>query len=152
MKITAGNVIRIYICSLIYIYRFIEEFYNDNELSPVFDWQPKNKRRADILKILLKPMSDTTTFQVPPQNISHNISHNVCFLIDTSSLESPNDWKCNDMGAWKNNKVHREYLSLLSNGDVVTVNKDEGTYTLKRVYYADKLSKDLTKIASSLLG
>lgn len=148
MKKTAGNVIRIYIYSLIFIYRFIGEFYNDNELSPVFDWQPKNKRPADILKILLKPMSDTTTCKVPP----HNISHNVCFLIDTSSLESPNDWKCDDMGAWKNNKVHREYLSLLSDGDVVTVNKDEATYTLKRVYYVNKSSTDLTKIASSLLG
>ena len=82
----------------------------------------------------------------------HNISHNVSFLLDTSGLESKNDWKCDDMGAWKNNKVQRIQLDIEPGGDVIPVDNSHEGYTLKRVYYKNKSSPDLRKIVSFLPG
>ena len=114
----------------------------------MFDWQPMDKTPAEILKILLKPTADIRTCKAPPNNISHN----VCFLLDTSYLESQNDWKCDDMGAWTNNGVKRIQLALRTDGDIVPVDSPFEGYTLKRVYYKNKSSPDLKKVVSSLQG
>jgi hypothetical protein len=105
-----------------------------------------NKTPSEILKILLKPTADNTTCKVPP----HNISHNVSFLLDRSGLESMNDWKCDDMGAWKNNRVRG--IQLRANGDVVPVDNSNEGYTLKRTYFKNKSSPDLKKVVSFLPG
>ena len=128
--------------------RNIGEFYNGNTSLPVFDWKPMNKTTSEIMKILLRPIAENVTCTVPP----HNISHNVSFLLDTSGLESKNDWKCDDMGAWKNNKVQRIQLDIEPGGDVIPVDNSHEGYTLKRVYYKDKSSPDLRKIISFLPG
>lgn len=114
----------------------------------MFDWQPVNKTPAEILKILLKPTSDIRTCKVPPNSISHN----VCFLLNSSGLESQNDWKCDDMGSWTNNGVKRIQLALRPDGDVVPVDNACEGYTLKRVYYKNKSSPDLKKVVSFLQG
>lgn len=128
--------------------RNIREFYNGNTSLPVFDWKPMNKTTSEIMKILLRPIAENVTCKVPP----HNISHNVSFLLDTSGLESKNDWKSDDMGAWKNNKVQRIQLDIEPDGDVIPVDNSHEGYTLKRVYYKNKSSPDLRKIVSFLLG
>lgn len=135
---------KISIIILISLRRNIGEFYNGNTSLPVFDWKPMNKTTSEILKILLRPIADNVTCKVPP----HNISHNVSFLLDTSGLESKNDWKCDDMGAWKNNKVQRIHLDLEPDRHVVPVDNTHEGYTLKRIYY----NLDLRKIVSFLPG
>ena len=106
------------------------------------------KSPSDILSILLKPIAENTTCTVPP----HNISHNVSFLLDTSGLESKNDWKCDDMGSWKNNGVQRIQLALRPDGDIVPVDNPNEGYTLKRTYFKNNSSPDLRKIVSFLPG
>ena len=128
--------------------RNIGEFYNGNTSLPVFDWKPMNKTTSEIMKILLRPIAENVTCKVMP----HKISHNVSFLLDTSGLESKNDWKCDDMGAWKNNKVQRIQLDIEPGGDVFPVDNSHEGYTLKRVYYKNKSSPDLRKIVSFLPG
>lgn len=120
---------------------------------PVYDWSPKNKTPAEILKILLKPPEDNTTCKAVPTNISHN----VCFLLDASNLESQRDWKCDDMGSWKNNKVQRVDLALTPEGIVVPANdyvveEDFQVYKFKRIYYKNNSSPDLKKVVSFLEG
>ena len=130
---------------MFFLYRNNGELYDGNENLPVYDWSPKNKTSAGILDILLKPSHDDFTCKAVP----HNISHNVCFLVDTSVLDSPNDWKCDDMGAWRNNRVQREVLTQ----QVVEVDDEcEKSYQLKRIYYVNNSSKDVTKIVSCLEG
>ena len=63
-----------------------------------------------------------------------------------------NDWKCDDMGAWKNNGVQRIQLALRPNGDVVPVDNSNEGYTLKRTYFKNKSSPDLKKVVSFLPG
>ena len=106
-----------------------------------------NKTPPEILKILLKPMAGNTTCKIPPRNISHNVS----FLLDTD-LESINDWKCDEMGAWKNNGVQRIQLALGPDGEVVPADNLDNGYTLKRTYFKNKSSPDLKKVVSFLPG
>ena len=120
---------------------------------PVYDWSPKNKTPGEILKILLKPPEDNTTCKAVPTNISHN----VCFLLDASNLESQSDWKCDDMGSWKNNGVQRVELVLTPEQDVLpasvcVVEDDFQVHKLKRIYYKNNSSPDLKKIVSFLEG
>ena len=86
-----------------------------------------------------------------------NISHNVCFLLDASNLKSQSDWKCDDMGSWKNNGVQRAELVLTPEQDVLpasvcVVEDDFQVHKLKRIYYKNNSSPDLKKIVSFLEG
>ena len=119
---------------------------------PVFDWTSKAKTPIEVLEILLKPPEHLTTCRTAPNNVSHN----VCFLVNVASLKSRNDWKSDDMGAWKNNGV-QYYQFGVKDGSVFPVASslcEDGTslYTVKRVYYKNKSSPDLRKIVSILEG
>ena len=93
-------------------------------------------------------MADNRTCKIAPRNISPNVS----FLLDTTGLESINDWKCDDMGAWKNNGVQRIQLALRPDGEVVPADNLDMGYTLKRTYFKNKSSPDLKKVVSFLPG
>ncbi|CAB4017313.1 Mitogen-activated kinase kinase kinase A [Paramuricea clavata] len=122
--------------------------YNDDANTPVYEWATKVKSVDKVLPILLmEPTFATTCTRVPTA-----ISDDVCFLIDTSKLSSHTDWKCDDMGAWKNNGVQRHKLrtpisdeDLLEN-EHVTINE----HTVKRIYFKNNSSPDLRKYVTFL--
>ena len=101
------------------------------------------------VKALLKPHPPERMCQEIPTNISCNVS----FIVDMSSCKSWDDWKSDDMGAWKNNgvkKTERFYqtgiIKQVLQGEVV----DATMYTLVRVYYKNKTLPDLRKFVSYL--
>ena len=91
-----------------------------------------------------------------------NVAHNVTFLVDNLKVKNKDDIKCDDMGAWIHNGspkrcfkvernehgkvekiVHEAYNSKIEHPNI---------YTLKRVYYVNKASRDVRKIVSTLQG
>ena len=88
--------------------------------------------------------------------VPSNVSHNVCFLVNTALLKSRNDWKSDDMGSWKNNGV-QYYHMVMREGSLFPVDEnsaesEDHVYILKRIYYKNKSSPDLRKIVSFLEG
>ena len=132
------------------IFRNIGELYDGKELLPVYDWNPKDKSPIDIVQILLKPNDEDRTCKVVPNCISHN----VCSLPDTTSLQSENDWKGDDIGSWRNNGI-QQYPYVLIDNNMYLANEVVGDfekYTLNRTYYKNISSPDVKKIVSTLKG
>ena len=117
----------------------------------MYDWTPAGKNPVEIFEVLMKPPDENLTCTVP-----NCVSRNVSFLVDSSSLMSWADWKSDDMGCWKNNGVQELGFALNAENICVPVNekRDEGaeTYSMKRIYYKNKASPDVKKIASYLTG
>ncbi len=133
-------------------FRLPGQHYNGDESLPVYEWTTTIKCPAEILEILLKPIDDTLVCRKVPTAIRHN----VCFLLDRSSLKSENDWKCDDLGSWKNNGVQRHRFCL-DEGEVLPVDVDdplqEGIkYIVKRTYFKNNSAPDLKKCASFIEG
>ena len=119
---------------------------------PVYDWSPKDKSPIDLVQILLKSVDENRTCKVVPNCISHN----VCFLLDTASLESEDDWKSDDMGSWRNNGT-QQYPYVLRDNNIHLADEDDVVgdfekYTLKRTYYKNNCSPDVKKIVSMIKG
>ena len=109
---------------------------------PIFTCLSSSKKRiftvSNLVTCLLHPRHDKRFFcrKVPTQ-----ISSNVAFIIDTSSLDNSEDIDSDDMGTWKNNKVDKSYVSVeITTNKVSSVAKTSGTSTkngiflVKRVY------------------
>lgn len=87
------------------------------------------------------------------------MSNNVTFLLDISDCKLWDDWKCDDMGAWRNNGV-KGGTFVHDNGIVKATRPKEtvhtlesGTvYTLVRMYYKNKTASDVKKCVSYLEG
>ena len=132
------------------IFRNIGELYGGKELLSVHDWNPKDKSPIDIVQILLKSNDEDRTCKVVPNCISHN----ACFLLDTTSLQSENDWKSDDMASWRNNGI-QQYPYVLIDNNMNLANKVVGDfekYILKRTYYKNNSSPDVKRIVSTLKG
>ena len=133
------------------IFRNIGQLYDEKELLPVYNWSPKDKAPIDIVQILLKPNDEDRTCKVVPNCISHN----VCFLLDMTSLQSENDWKSDDMGSWRNYGTQQYPYVLIDNKVYLADDQvvgDVEKYTLKRTYYKNNSSPDVKKIVSMLKG
>ena len=133
--------------------RNVGDPYEGDPSLPVYQWGSKNTSPVDVLKILLKPVEEALLCKKPPTSVSHN----VCFLLDTTLFKSPNDWKCDDMGSWKHNgsgyttfAIANEELSLINEDKSLA--SDGNTCTLKKTYYKNKSSIDLNKYASYVVG
>ena len=122
------------------IYRMVLG-YNEDANIPVYDWCSTIKSVRDILPILLKPPELKRTCSRVPTAVSHN----VCFLLDTSKLNRHEDWKCDDMGSWRNNGVQNHLLPFEIGGSVEE-------HALRRIYLKNKSSSDLKKIVTFLEG
>ena len=80
-----------------------------------------------------------------------NIAHNVTFLVDNASLKSPEDLKCDDMGAWDHTGTPKKEVAVTYTKDGTVDNvtdkcpndviKDKKNVVVKRVYYVNKTSR-----------
>ena len=132
-----------------YLYRIIYH-YNDDPNTPVYDWATNVKTLKEVLPILLmQPNPNKTCTRIPT-----SVSDDVCFLLDTTKLKCQQDWKCDDMGAWKNNGVQRQILSTpISEEEPLEENPTPcAEHSLKRIYLKNKSSPDLKKFVSFLEG
>ena len=55
------------------------------------------------------------------------IQHNVTFLVDRKHLKHEDDIKSDDMGAWRNNGVHKYRFAMDEEGDLYQLDEDDIT-------------------------
>lgn len=121
--------------------RIFKGYYKDDLSLPIYKTETNILSQEKKVNALLRPYPQERMCQVIPTNISNNVT----FLLDVStSCKSWDDWKCDDMGAWRNNGVKRNIFSHVNGIVKATQQGDEsmknGTaYTLVRIYYKNKL-------------
>ena len=122
---------------------------------PVFSWNSQPFSAEEIVTIILGKHDNEVLCASPPINVSHN----VIFFVDTKKLRKPNDLKCHDMRAQRNNGVRKKtlFVKFDSHDDTATVDlsaDSEGPnlYTLKRSYHKNKSNEDIKKIIAILEG
>lgn len=90
------------------------------------------------VKALLRPHPPERVCQIIPTNVSQNLT----FIVDVSTCKSWDDWKCDDMGAWRNNGT-KKHMFYHKNGIIEAAQKRKvevgDAYTLVRMYYKIKL-------------
>ena len=129
--------------------------YKDDAKIPVFSWSSHPFSAEEIVTIILGKCDSEVICTSPPINVSHNVT----FLVDARKLSKPNDLKCDDMGAWRNNDVRKErvFVKFDCHNDTATVDlsahsDDHNLYTLKRNYHKNKSIEDVKKIIAILEG
>ena len=84
------------------------------------------------------------------------ISKNVTLFISNANFKNVRDIACNEMGAWKHNgsPLKRFDVDKSTRSLKIMPSKanDLNSYILKRIYYENKLSPDLRKIISTVIG
>ena len=101
----------------------------------------------EAVEILLAPLQEGKFCKTTPRAIQHNVT----FLVDRTHLKHEDDIKSDDMGAWRNNGVHKYRFPLDEKGDLYQLDDDDVPatewvmYNLKRFYYKNKSSPDLNK-------
>lgn len=130
-------------------YRLPGQYYKDDAATPVYEWTSVVKTSHEILIALLKPLEISRTCTRVPRLVSHN----ACFLLDTTSLDNNLDWKCDGgMGSWRNNGVRRHQLATHDIELQRKYAKKNRVYALKRMYFKNTSSPDLKKYASFVEG
>ena len=80
----------------------------------------------------------------------------VTFLVSNSSFKNVKNIVRNDMGVWKHNRSPLKYFVVnksSGNNDLKSsATKDPGCSILKRIYYQNTSSSDLTKIVETISG
>jgi len=135
--------------------------YKDDALTPVFAWNKTAYTGEQLVSILLGTYEAEETCISQPINVSHNVS----FLVDTRSFQHTDDFKCDDMGAWKHNgspkcsfrvvkdsKGNKEIVSLGRKYDASTHQPRTNDYELRRVYYQNTSDPAVRKIVCKLYG
>ena len=103
------------------------------------------------LSVLLDPeLEEERICKTQPVNVEHNST----FIVDLSLLDSPKDIYVDDMESWKYNGVYRTWVSIESDGFMITHGKlrpsqdeDDSLYHLEIKYFVHKTSADLKMIA-----
>ena len=134
------------------------ELYNDDALTPVYEWKNVAYSFEELITILLKEHSKEHLCVAPPINVAHNVA----FLIENSKMKKSDDLKCDDMGAWIHTgspklpaKVTYDRKGKIN--EIIRITNDDhldsrDSLILKRIYYVNKSSNDVRKILSTLQG
>ena len=109
----------------------------------MFSWSSQPFSAEKIVTIILGKYDSEVLCTSPPINVSHNVT----FLVDARKLSKPNDLKCDDMGAWRNNDVRKERVFVKFD-----CHNDTATVDLKRSYHKNKSIEDVKKIIVILEG
>ena len=74
------------------------KYYHGNVNLPVYGYPKHGYNSEEIIHILLDPIfKDKLLSKTHPVSVEHNVS----FVIDLTSLSSPNDVRADDLGSWK---------------------------------------------------
>ena len=113
------------------------EFYNSDELTPVYERLPRMMER----QFTVEEIADTfdpdqcCVSQAHPVRVEDNVS----FVIDTKKLKHSKDYKADDMGVWGNNRVDTSYFHCYHSSGNIEINRitdfDEDAFQMKRIHY-----------------
>ena len=101
----------------------------------------------EAVQILLAPLQEGNICKTTPCAIQHIVT----FLVDRKHLKHEDDIKSDDMGAWRNNGVHKYRFAMDEEGDLYQLDEDDlpvsnwAIYRLKRLHYKNKSCPDLKK-------
>ena len=137
-----------------FTFRLIGSPYQNNEETPVFRWTSELLSAQSAVQVLLAPIDDATVSTATPRAVCDN----VVFLVDVSKLGNEGDIKCDDLGAWRNNGVHRQKFCMDDEGSLFAIDDDDVPptdwviYHLRRSYFENKSSPDLKKYLFAVQG
>ena len=77
----------------------------------------------EVVQILLAPLQEGSMCKTTPRAIQHNVT----FLVDRKHLKHEDDIKSDDMGAWRNNGVHKYRFAMDEEGDLYQLDEDDIT-------------------------
>ncbi len=86
------------------------EYYRANPAYPVFSSSRKVLPPEKTVRLLTENggFEHTAVCHIQPLLVEHNRT----FIVDLSSLKSPKNIKCDDMGTWRNNSSHKFGYSI----------------------------------------
>lgn len=133
-----------------------KDFYHENCNLPVYSRQQSRFDTQEIITILLDPdLQQEQVCKTQPVSIEHNAT----FVVNLSELRDPKDIYVDDMGSWRYNGVYKSWVSVESDGFMVSHGKEKpsttihGTlYHITKKYFVNKTSRDLKKTVAFLSG
>ena len=143
---------------MIVLLRSYPEYYNQNNLLPVYEWtHSKQHYTAEELGRIL--LTDT----VPKEKICHvqptQIQHNVAFVVNLHSLGDPKDLRADDNGVWERKGAPVTFISVHKsyNGTSVIAQRSKmgnhpHHFKISRTYYHHSSSKDFHRIITTVQG
>lgn len=103
---------------------------------PIFKWANKLLSPAQAVPNMLAPFLKGMYCKTTPRCA---IGHNVTFLVNKTYVKHEEDIKSDDIGAWRNNGVHKHRFGMVADGDLSQLDDDDMqprewvTYILRRL-------------------
>ncbi|XP_062572678.1 uncharacterized protein LOC134234614 [Saccostrea cucullata] len=114
------------------------EFYEGNQSMPIFSSIDKKFGVKEAVSVIVNTKDHLVT------KLPFSCKETKIFVVDTSKLEHLEDIRSHELGAMKNERVQRDYVSIADNEKVIKVLRKNpsvmrhGIYMLKRSYYSLK--------------
>lgn len=130
----------------------ITYYLNDKDI-PVFSGDIKDISNSELVTMLHDPPGEKIATRAPVK-----CQENCVFMIDRQapSMRNPDDWKADDLGAFKNEGTHQEEYYNLTDGKAIFQSKAKpdkccrNTVLLKRTYWKHLASPDFQRRAFEL--
>ena len=135
------------------------EYYRENPAYPIYSKSKKVLSPEQTVDLLINDGALVLSKVCHKQPLL--VEHHCTFVVDISSLASPKDIKCDDMGAWRNNSSHKYAFSIeydengkVGNIGAVSNNRSNRFIALKREYFQLKhdLHDDVRKRIDTIVG
>ena len=105
-----------------------KDFYHGNCNLPVFSRQQSRFATQEIITILLDPdLKDEQVCTTQPVSVEHNAT----FVVNLSELRDPKHIYVDDMGSWRYNGVYKSWVSVESDGFMVSHGKEKPSMTVE---------------------
>lgn len=97
-----------------YFDRYVGSPYNNIEERPVLKWTNKMLSPREAVPIFLVPLQESNLCKTTPRTIQHSFT----FGVDRTHPKHEDDIKSDDMGAWRNNGLHKYRFVMDEEGDL----------------------------------
>lgn len=135
------------------------EYYRENPAYPIYSRSKKVLSPEQTVDLLMNDGALVLSKVCHKQPLF--VEHHCTFVVDISTLVSPKDIKCDDMGAWRNNSSHKYAFSIeldenwkIEDIAAVSNNSSNRSITLKREYFQLKhdIHDDVRKRIDTIVG
>ena len=133
------------------------KYLNNDKCVPIYDVRKSGCTYSEAVRVLLDGNDSLTCTKQPIL-----VEDNYMFLVDLTSLEDPDDIKCDDCGHWVHNGCKSTHVAVkCRNGKVMDVKSigkstplDENSrmYCLFRTYYSHDPHEDFKRIFYHIFG
>ena len=107
------------------IFRIPVEAYNGSSKTPVLEWRKDAITPMEALRHLTMPAEERLICKEVPSNVGHN----TVFRLSTEGLKNSNDWRADDMGAWRNLGSYSCFFKMKRSGGIRQLFVDDELYS-----------------------